>query len=113
MKPISSNSFDLGAMHERACRAIFVLQRTQKEISNLMGVDTSIPWHERKPLPPTMNNIKRAAQVIGVSVEWLMYGIPKNQTDMFVLSHQSGNSKSVFVTENKNCTIVAINNAGA
>lgn len=42
--------YDLVAMHERAQKAIFALQRNQIEVSARIGIDTSIPLHKRMPL---------------------------------------------------------------
>lgn len=84
----SIRKYDLVAMHERACRAAIVLHRQLREISALMGEDVSIPLHKRKPIPPTAENIRKAAEIIGVSVGWLTTGIPETATDMLVLGHR-------------------------
>lgn len=113
MKPISNDEYDIGAMHERACKAIYALQRSQREISALMGVDTSIPLHERRPLLPTMSNIGRAARILGVSVKWLMTGIPETHTDLLVIGQGPKVTGSAIITGSEQCTIVVKNTAGA
>lgn len=100
---------DLNAMHERALKAIFALQRNQLEVSARMGIDTSIPLHKRLPLPPTEENICRAAEVLGVSVKWLTTGIPETETDRFVVRQISGTNSSVVVRDNRDCRITVHN----
>lgn len=102
--------YDLVAMHERAQKAIFALQRNQIEVSARMGIDTSIPLHKRMPLPPTEENICKAAEVLGVSVKWLITGVPATETDRFVIQQVSGNiNGSVVIKGNRNCEIVVRN----
>lgn len=102
--------YDLVAMHERAQKAIFALQRNQIEVSARMGIDTSIPLHKRMPLPPTEENICKAAEVLGVSVGWLITGVPVTETDRFVIQQVSGNiNGSVVIKGNRNCEIVVRN----
>lgn len=102
--------YDLVAMHERAQKAIFALQRNQIEVSARMGIDTSIPLHKRMPLPPTEANICKAADVLGVSVGWLITGVPETETDRFVIQQVSGNiNGSVVIRGNKNCEITVRN----
>lgn len=115
MTPETIRRYDLGAMHERACRAIVVLHRQLKEVSKLMGVDVSIPLHQRKPIPPTPQNIRKAADIIGVSVGWLTTGIPETATDLLVIGHTptiNNITGSAVVTENQHCTIVVDHTAG-
>lgn len=76
--------FDLIAMNERACRAIIATGRTQREVAKQMGIDISIPLHKREPMQPTIQNIRKAAQIIGVSYKWLTTGIPETQLDFVV-----------------------------
>ena len=102
--------YDLVAMHERAQKAIFALQRNQIEVSARMGIDTSIPLHKRMPLPPTEENICKAAEVLGVSVGWLVTGVPATETDRFVILQVSGNiTGSVVIKGNRHCEIVVRN----
>ena len=78
--------YDFSAMHKRACAAILVLNLDQRDVAERMGADTSIPLHLRKPFRPTRRNVQLAANVIGVSVEWLLFGNPLTDTDDFVVA---------------------------
>lgn len=100
---------EINAMHERALKAIFVLQHNQLDVSARMGIDTRIPLHKRLPLPPTKANICRAADVLGVSVKWLTTGIPETETDRFVVRQISGTNGSVVVRDNRDCRITVHN----
>lgn len=115
MIPKSIPKYDFVSMHERACRAIVVLQRQLKEVSKLMGADVSIPLHERKPIPPTPENIRKAAGIIGVSVGWLVTGKPETATDLLVIGHTPTINQitgSAVITDNQHCTIVVDHTAG-
>lgn len=103
------------AMHERACRAAIVPHRQPREISALMGEDVSIPLHKRKPIPPTPENIRKAAEIIGVSVGWLTTGIPETPTDMLVIGHKpmiANIADSAIIKDSQHCTIVVDHTAG-
>lgn len=91
---LSEKEFDFTAMHQRACEAILATGRTQREIAALMGADLSIPLHKRKPIQPTMENVKRVSQILGVSVGWLLTGKPENDIDLLVIGHKPGMQKS-------------------
>lgn len=78
------SEFDLVEIHERACKAIAALGRTQREIAILMGIDVSIPRHERTPPEPSLQNIQRVSQILGVSFKWLTTGIPETHMDFVV-----------------------------
>lgn len=76
--------FDLTEIHERACKAIAALGRTQREVAILMGIDVSVPRHKRTPPEPSMQNIRKVAQILGVSLRWLTTGVPETQLDFIV-----------------------------
>lgn len=76
--------YNLSAIHERACKAILATGRTQREVAMQMGIDVDTPMHKRKPLEPTLQNIQKAAQILGVSEKWLIYGVPETQLDLYV-----------------------------
>lgn len=111
----SIQKYDLVAMHERACRAAIVLRRQLREISALMGEDVSIPLHKRKPIQPTPENIRKAAEIIGVSVGWLVTGIPETPTDMLVIGQKPMNANiadSAIINGSQHCAIVVDHTAG-
>lgn len=106
----SIQKYDLFAMHERSCRAAIVLHRQLREISALMGEDVSIPLHRRKPIQPTPVIIRKAAEIIGVSVGWLVTGIKETQTGMLVIGHKpmiANIADSAIIKDSQHCTIVA------
>lgn len=76
--------YDFSAMHKRACAAILVLNMDQQDVAERMGADMSIPLYLRKPFRPTMANICKAADIIGISTGWLMSGDTMTDTDDFV-----------------------------
>jgi hypothetical protein len=71
-------------MHNRACKAIAALGRTHREVAFLMGVDFSVPPYKQQMPPPTGRNLKKAARIIGVSMQWLLTGIPQTEMDFIV-----------------------------
>lgn len=77
-------AYDFSAMHKRACAAILVLNMDQQDVAERMGADMSIPLYLRKPFRPTMANICKAADIIGISTGWLMSGDTMTDTDDFV-----------------------------
>lgn len=111
---LSKVKFDFAAMHERCCTAISVLGFTQKGVSAKMGVDTSIPLHERTPLRPTAQNIRRVSEILGVSVHWIVTGEAQNDVDALVVSscairkaNQAHNTHgSVLIQGNEKSTII-------
>ena len=81
---LKGHEYDFPAMHKRACAAILVLNLDQQDVAKQMGADMSRPLYLRKPFRPTMPNICRAAEIIGISTRWLMSGTPMTDTDDFV-----------------------------
>lgn len=83
---LKGREYDFSAMHKRACAAILVLNLDQQDVAAQMGADTSRPLYLRKPFRPTMPNICKAAEIIGISTRWLMFGVPMTDTDDFVVT---------------------------
>lgn len=118
---LSQKDYDFIAMHERACCAISKLGRMQREISALMGANVNVPLYKRENLPPTMSNVVKLSEILGVSVHWILTGEPKNDVDYFVIS-SDGNAhpqacsnnieKSAIVQGNRNSTIIVENYVG-
>lgn len=111
----SIQKYDLVAMHERACRAAIVLHRQLREISALMGEDVSIQLHRRNPIQPTPESISKAAEIIGVSVGWLVTGITETPTGMLVIGHKpmiANIADSAIIKDSQHCTIVVDHTTG-
>ena len=103
---LSEKEYDLTAMHERSCTAIQATGRTQREIAALMGADLSIPLHKRKPIQPTMRNVTKVAQILGISVGWLLTGKPENDIDLIAIGHRPGLGKSATTGNIDHSTVV-------
>lgn len=65
--------------------------------------------------PPTMKNIIRAAEFVGVSAEWALHGKVITQFDLMVANYQNAENPSMkgaaVVTGNANSIIIVKNSA--
>lgn len=116
---LSPANYDLRAINNRVHRAMIRTGHTRAEIGELFGLDASIPLamqpFEKIPRP-TMGNIVKVSNFLGVSIRWLLYGEPQNDVDCFVElspAKQHGVASSVqgsaVVQGNEQSTIIVKN----
>jgi transcriptional regulator with XRE-family HTH domain len=105
--------FDIAAIYERACKAIFATGRTYREVAEQMGMDTSVPFGKRMIPQPTRSTIKKASQVLGVSEKWLVTGIPETQMDFIASRPLVALYGDNIVTGNNNSEIAINSDTGA
>lgn len=98
---LSPVKYDLKAINIRAHKAMTRTGRTRLEIAEFFGMDCAIPLAMQPPekIPrPTMANIIKLAQFLGVSARWMLYGEPENDVDFFVTCPGSGAGPQVTAT---------------
>lgn len=87
------NKYDMRALNDRFHMAMFKTGKTRADIAELFGMDAKIPLalqpSEKVPRP-TMENIVRVSNFLGVSVRWMLTGEPENDVDVFVGSASGG-----------------------
>lgn len=112
--------YDMKAINERFYKAMNRTNRTRTEIAEYLGLDPKLPLvlQPKEKIPrPTMESIVKVSKFLGVSVGWMLHGIPENDVDLFVESSPvqinqsfSANS-SAIVQGNEQSTIIVNNNA--
>lgn len=90
-KDLNPFLYDLKGINDRMYKAMMKLGITRVDIARLYGMDERLPlaMQPQKKIPrPTIENVVKLADYMGVSVRWLMYGEPENTVDMFVIGQQ-------------------------
>lgn len=90
---LNPESYDMKAINDRVYRAMLKTGKTRIDIANLYGMDASVPLALQPPekVPrPTIGNIVKLSNFMGVSVRWILYGEPENDVDIFVGSAPTG-----------------------
>lgn len=117
---LSPLEYDMQAINERFYKAMGRTNRTRTEIAEYLGLDPKLPlsMQPKEKIPrPTMESIIKVSMFLGVSVGWMLNGIPENDVDLFVEStpakiNQSFSAhSSAIVQGNEQSTIIVNNNS--
>ena len=107
---------DLNGINNRMYKAMIKLGITELDIANLCNIDEHFSLSR-----PTIENIIKLSNFMGVSVRWLMCGEPENTIDMFVMGQQTtkqnnaaavgtnASTGSAIITGTRNSTIIVQN----
>ncbi len=110
---LSPEEYDMKAVNDRTFSAMMRVGKTRADVAELFGMDSSIPLalQPKDKVPrPTMGNIVRLAEFLGVSVGWLLTGKPENEVDVFVISVpgvSGANTGSVGSSASSGAAIIA------
>lgn len=86
---LSPLDYDMEAINSRVYQAMSRTGKTRFDLAALFGMDIGLPLAMQPPekLPrPTMSNMCKVAQYLGVSLRWVLHGEPENDVDFFVMS---------------------------
>lgn len=117
---LNPREYDMQAINDRFFKALSKTNRTRTEIAEYLGLDSRIPLalQPKEKIPrPTMESIVKVATFLGVSVGWMLHGIPENDVDLFVDSapfqskHSFSAAGSSIVQGNEQSTIIVNNNS--
>ena len=89
---LSPIEYDMKAINRRAQHAMARMGKTRVEVAEFFGMDSSIPlaMQPREKIPrPTMGNVVKLAEYLGVSIRWMLYGDIENDVDQFVMRQNS------------------------
>lgn len=84
---LSPAEYDMKAVNDRVYAAMKKMGKTRVDVATLYGMDVSLPLAMQpagKVPRPTLENVSRLADFLGVSVRWILHGEPENSVDVFV-----------------------------
>lgn len=84
---LSPAEYDMKAVNDRVYAAMKKMGKTRVDVAMLYGMDVNLPLAMQpagKVPRPTLENVSRLADFLGVSVRWILHGEAENSVDIFV-----------------------------